>query len=283
MERKIKKKVQGFPTVDGAGVKLIRVLGNKTVQDFDPFLMLDSFDSDNPDDYIAGFPMHPHRGIETISYVYQGGMVHRDSLGHEDAISDGEVQWMTAGSGILHEETLPAAERMLGVQLWLNLAARDKMVAPAYISIKNDAIPEVSFSGGFLRVLAGSYGDVTGHQAQYQPLDYYDIHLEAESSLIVDTHPDRTVVLFTIEGDARIGGERVAAKTAVLCSPGEQITVGATEAPAQVLFMSAPPLNEPVVWGGPIVMNTRSELQQAFAELEDGTFLQKEMTYNEET
>ena len=168
-----------MPAVDGAGVKLIRVLGKNTVKDFDPFLMLDSFDSVNPDDYIAGFPMHPHRGIETISYIYKGGMVHRDSLGHEDAISDGEVQWMTAGSGILHEETLPAVERMLGVQLWLNLAADDKMVAPAYISVKREAIPEVSFPGGHLRVLAGRYDDAEGHQAQYLPLDYYDLHLES--------------------------------------------------------------------------------------------------------
>jgi len=283
LDRKVLKKVQGMPAVDGAGVKLIRVLGKNTVKDFDPFLMLDSFDSVNPDDYIAGFPMHPHRGIETISYIYKGGMVHRDSLGHEDAISDGEVQWMTAGSGILHEETLPAVERMLGVQLWLNLAADDKMVAPAYISVKREAIPEVSFPGGHLRVLAGRYDDAEGHQAQYLPLDYYDLHLDAGASLVLNTEANHTVVLFTIEGDAMVGGERVAAKTAVLSSKGDRISIGATEEPAQVLFMSSQPLDEPVVWGGPIVMNTKEELQQAFDELNNGTFLRDKMTYSEES
>ena len=132
MERKISQQVRGYRTKDGAGVSLVRVLGNQTVEEYDPILMLDSFDSINPDDYTAGFPMHPHRGIETISYVYHGYMTHKDSLGNEDTIGDGEVQWMTAGSGILHEEKLPASERMLGVQLWLNLPAKDKMTAPAF-------------------------------------------------------------------------------------------------------------------------------------------------------
>lgn len=126
MERKINQQVTGYKAEDGAGVKLVRVLDNETVYDYDPILLLNSFDSKNPNDYIAGFPMHPHRGIETISYVYHGKMTHRDSLGNEDTISDGEVQWMTAGSGILHEEKLPASEKMLGVQLWLNLPAKDK-------------------------------------------------------------------------------------------------------------------------------------------------------------
>ena len=127
MERKVIYQVKGSPAVDGAGVHLVRVLGPDTVKEFDPVLMLDSFDSTNPPDYTAGFPMHPHRGIETISYVSSGQMMHRDSLGHSDTISSGEVQWMTAGSGILHEELLPAAERLLGVQLWLNLPAKEKM------------------------------------------------------------------------------------------------------------------------------------------------------------
>lgn len=157
MERKIKQQVTGFRTQDGAGVSLVRVLGNGTVQEYDPILMLDSFDSTNPDDYTAGFPMHPHRGIETISYVYRGFMTHKDSLGNEDTIGDGEVQWMTAGSGIMHEEKLPAAERMLGVQLWLNLPSKDKMAPPAYHSIKNSEIEEIEIENGKLRLLAGEY------------------------------------------------------------------------------------------------------------------------------
>lgn len=157
MERKIKQQVTGFRTQDGAGVSLVRVLGNGTVQEYDPILMLDSFDSTNPDDYTAGFSMHPHRGIETISYVYRGFMTHKDSLGNEDTIGDGEVQWMTAGSGIMHEEKLPAAERMLGVQLWLNLPSKDKMAPPAYHSIKNSEIEEIEIENGKLRLLAGEY------------------------------------------------------------------------------------------------------------------------------
>ena len=145
MERKIINHVRGYRTEDGAGVSLVRVLGNRTVRDYDPILMLDSFDSTNPEEYTAGFPMHPHRGIETISYVYCGHMTHRDSLGNEDTIGDGEMQWMTAGSGIMHEEKLPAAERLLGVQLWLNLPAKDKMMPPAYHSIKNPDIGEFDF------------------------------------------------------------------------------------------------------------------------------------------
>ena len=138
MDRKIRLKIKGYRAKDGAGVSLLRVLGHEMVYEYDPILLLDSFDSTNPDDYTAGFPMHPHRGIETISYVYRGKMIHKDSLGNEDTIGDGEVQWMTAGSGILHEEKLPASDRLLGVQIWLNLPAKDKMVPPAYKSIKND-------------------------------------------------------------------------------------------------------------------------------------------------
>jgi redox-sensitive bicupin YhaK (pirin superfamily) len=173
-------------------VNLVRVLGHSTVENYDPILMLDSFDSTNPDDYTAGFPLHPHRGIETISYVYRGRMTHRDSLGNEDTIGDGEVQWMTAGSGILHEEKLPASDRMLGVQLWLNLPAKDKMVRPAYRSIKNAEIEEIPLENGMIRLLAGQYKDHTGYASQYLPLDYYDIHLNPNTSTAIETDPDRS-------------------------------------------------------------------------------------------
>src|SRR5574344_2084599 len=193
MERKILQQVRGFGTTDGAGVSLVRVLGNQTVQEYDPILMLDSFDSTNPDDYTAGFPMHPHRGIETISYVYRGYMTHKDSLGNEDTVKDGEVQWMTAGSGILHEEKLPAAERMLGVQLWLNMAAKDKMAAPAYHSIKSTEIEEIKIKDGKLRLLAGEYEGHKGYAGKFLPLDYYDIHLSPNGSITIKTRPDSSV------------------------------------------------------------------------------------------
>jgi redox-sensitive bicupin YhaK (pirin superfamily) len=281
MERKIKSQVTGFRTQDGAGVKLVRVLGHETMEEYDPILMLDSFDSVNSDDYTAGFPMHPHRGIETISYVYRGTMVHKDSLGNEDAISDGEVQWMTAGSGILHEEKLPKSERMLGVQLWLNLPARDKMTAPAYHSIKNADIEEIKLEGGKLRLLAGQYKDKSGYKSKYLPLDYYDIHLNENASIVIDTEEDRSVMIFTLLGEVYIGGELVKEKTAVKLSTGDKVEIKCHKENAQVLFISSKALGEPISWGGPIVMNTKAELQQAFKDLEQGTFLQKEMSYDD--
>jgi len=279
MERTISRQVTGFRTQDGAGVSLVRVLGNSTIEDFDPILMLDSFDSTNPDDYTAGFPMHPHRGIETISYIYRGKMTHRDSLGNEDTIEDGEVQWMTAGSGILHEEKLPASERMLGVQLWLNLSAKDKMVPPAYHSIKSSEIEEIELENGKLRLLAGEYEGRKGYLSKYLPLDYYDIHLNPDGSTTINTDNDSSVMLFTLLGDAYVGDQLIKEKTAVKLTSGNHVTIKATEDKAQVLFISSRRLDEPVVWGGPIVMNTREELSKAFDDLRKGTFLQKGILY----
>lgn len=279
MVRKISQQVRGFKTQDGAGVNLVRVLGNETIHEYDPILMLDSFDSINPDDYTAGFPMHPHRGIETISYVYRGYMTHKDSLGNEDTIGDGEVQWMTAGSGILHEEKLPAAERLLGVQLWLNLPTKDKMVPPAYHSIKNSEIEEIEIENGKLRLLAGEYEGRKGYLGKYLPLDYYDIHLYSNASVVLNTDKERSVMVFTLLGDVYIGGELVKEKTAVKLKSGDYVHIKATDKNAQVLFISSTTLNEPVVWGGPIVMNTTEELNKAFDDLRKGTFIQNEISY----
>lgn len=280
MTRTVEKKVKGFRTRDGAGVSLVRVLGNGTVKDFDPILMLDSFDSLNPADYTAGFPMHPHRGIETISYVVAGKMAHRDSLGSEDAISDGEVQWMTAGSGIMHEEMIPAAPRLLGVQLWLNLPAADKMMPPAYHSIRRESIPQVELEGGSLRVLAGEYRDTAGFQGRHLPLDYYDVYVKPGAAVTVETKPGRTVMAFTLLGDAVISGEAVSEKTAVKLSDGESVEIKSSGGELHVLIMSSRALNEPVAWGGPIVMNTQLELSRAFSELRNGTFLRDDMSYD---
>ena len=279
MERKISQQVRGYRTQDGAGVSLVRVLGNGTVYEFDPILMLDSFDSTNPDDYTAGFPMHPHRGIETISYVYRGSMAHRDSLGNEDTIGDGEVQWMTAGSGIMHEEKLPAAERMLGVQLWLNLPEKDKMAPPAYHSIKNSEIEEIVFEWGKLRLLAGEFEGRKGYMGKYLPLNYYDLHLKPNGSVVINTKNDSSIMLFTLLGDAYIAGERVREKTAVKLSSGDYLEIGATSEKSQVLFIGSHRLGESVVWGGPIVMNTQEELNQAFEDLKMGTFIKDKISY----
>ena len=279
MERKIKKQVNGFRTQDGAGVDLVRVLGHGTVEEYDPILMLDSFDSTNPDDYTAGFPMHPHRGIETITYVYRGQITHRDSLGNEDTIAGGEVQWMTAGSGILHEEKLPAAERLLGVQLWLNMPAKNKMAAPAYNSIKNSQIEEIMLQNGKLRLLAGRYGDRKGYSSKYLPLDFYDVHLDPGASVLINTEKEHSAMIFTLSGDAYIGGEHVKEKTAVSLTSGDSVEIRSTDKNAQVLFISSLSLGEPVAWGGPIVMSTEEELHTAFEELKNGTFLRNTISY----
>ena len=279
MERKIKNMATGFRTRDGAGVDLVRVLGHDTVEEFDPILMLDSFDSTDPDQYTAGFPMHPHRGIETITYVYRGQITHRDSLGNEDTIAQGEVQWMTAGSGILHEEKLPASERLLGVQLWLNMPAKNKMSAPAYNSIKNSQIQEIMLDNGNLRLLAGEYEDTKGYASKYLPLDFYDLHLDTNASDVINTDRERSVMIFTLSGNAYIGGELVREKTAVKLTPGDYVEIMATDKNAQVLFVSSTFLNEPVAWGGPIVMNTKEELSKAFEELKNGTFLRNTISY----
>ena len=279
MERKIKRQVTGFRTKDGAGVSLVRVLSNETVNEYDPILMLDSFDSKNPNDYIAGFPMHPHRGIETISYVYHGFMTHRDSLGNEDTIGDGEVQWMTAGSGILHEENLPAAERLLGVQLWLNLPAKDKMTQPAYHSIKKSEIEEIEFNWGKLRLLAGEFEGRKGYMSKYLPLDYYDLHINSNASVFLNIESERSVMVFTLLGDVYVGGELVTEKTAVKLTSGDLVEIKASDDNAQVLFISSKRLMEPVAWGGPIVMNTQEELSKAFDDLRKGTFIHNKISY----
>ena len=279
MERKVKTKIRGFRTKDGAGVNLVRVLGNQTTKEFDPILMLDSFDSINPADYTAGFPTHPHRGIETISYVSKGKMVHRDSLGNEDGISDGEVQWMNSGSGIMHEEMVPAADRLLGVQLWLNLPSKDKMSKPSYNSIKNSDIKEISIDNGKIRLLAGKYGDLQGYKGEHLPLDYYDIHLNANGQITLNMKQDDSVMIFTLLGDIYINGEHIEEKTAVKLTEGDTVTIKNGDKNAQILYISSRALNEPIAWAGPIVMNTQEELQTAFSELRNNTFIKEKIKY----
>lgn len=279
MERQVQNKVEGFRTKDGAGVSLVRVLGHDTVKEFDPILMLDSFDSTNPDDYTAGFPMHPHRGIETVSYVYKGKMVHRDTLGNEDAIGDGEVQWMNSGSGIEHEEKVPTADRLLGVQLWLNLPQKEKMSHPTYHSIKRNEIKEIEFEGGFVRLLAGKYKDHTGYEGDHLPLNYYDVHLKENAEIKIDMDEDESVMIFTLVGDVYIGCERIKEKTAVKLTKGDSLTIKNAENEAQVLYISSKALNEPIAWAGPIVMNTQREIQEAYLDLRYNTFIKEKIEY----
>lgn len=279
MNRKVKIKVKGSRAIDGAGVNLIRVLGNNTVKEFDPILMLDSFDSMNPEDYIAGFPLHPHRGIETISYISRGKMIHKDSLGNEDGITDGEVQWMNSGSGILHEEMLPESDRLLGVQLWLNLPSEQKMSKPSYNSIKNKDIQEIEIKGGKIRLLAGEYKDHKGYKGEHLPLNYYDIHLNPHSEIKINMNQEDFVMIFTLLGDIYINDEFIEEKTAVKLTQGDELIIKNGEKNSQVLYINSIALNEPIAWAGPIVMNNQEELQKAFMELRNNIFIKEKLNY----
>ena len=276
MERGIVKIVRGMRAVDGAGVRLVRVLGHDDVYDFDPFLMLDSFDSTDPSDYIAGFPTHPHRGIETVTYLISGRVEHEDSLGNGGVIHGGEAQWMTAGGGILHQEMPKPSDRMLGLQLWLNMPRAEKMAPPAYLDIRADMMPVAQEEGALVRVISGEYKGLKGVAPRHIRATLYDVTVQAGRSVRLDTDPTQTAFIFTIEGDAFVSDRRIQEKSAVLFGEGDQIAVATPEGKdARFLFFLGPPLHEPIAWGGPIVMNTREELDEAFRQLRVGTFLNR--------
>lgn len=275
MQRKIINTVQGVAAVDGAGVRLTRVLGRSDVEAFDPFLMLDSFDSLNPDDYVRGFPMHPHRGIETITYLIEGRIDHEDSLGNKGTISSGQAQWMTAGGGILHQEMPKETPRMLGFQLWLNLPSQDKMTPPQYYDITQEMVPAVQEGEATVRVISGEYKGSHGARRRHVQATLYDITLPVGASIELSNDPAENVFVFTILGEALIDGHNIREKTAVLFGEGDKVTMQAPQGTdARVIYYAAKPLKEPISWGGPIVMNTREELNRAFDELQRGTFLQ---------
>lgn len=271
---RIIKEIKGQKAVDGAGVRLVRVLGSNDVKEFDPFLMLDSFDSEDPSDYTAGFPMHPHRGIETITYLISGEIEHEDSLGNKGLICSGEAQWMTAGSGILHQEMPQKSERMLGFQLWLNLPREKKMVEPEYLNITKDQIALKHMDGAEVQVLSGNFEEAVGVTPRYLPITIYDISLSKNRKIEIPVKPEETAFLFLIEGDAMIEEKRILNKTAVLFDHGDRITVIAPQdSDSRFIFFSGKPLQEPISWGGPIVMNTHEELMTAFEELQKGIFI----------
>ena len=275
MKRKITEVVTGSPAIDGAGVHLTRVLGPDTVYQFDPFLMLDAFDSTDPADYIKGFPMHPHRGIETFTYLMKGRIDHRDSLGNRGTIHGGESQWMTGGSGILHEEMPQPSDHLLGLQLWINLPAEDKMTDPKYFDITAESIQEVQEGGAHIRVVAGHYKDHQGAKGHHLPATVLDITVEPDREFSMESNPDWTLFTYIVDGSGRFGGEteEISRKRAVLFGPGDEFTLKAGRDGIRFILATAPPLGEPVAWGGPIVMNTREELHQAFEELDNGTFI----------
>lgn len=278
MNRKVIETVTGTPAIDGAGVHLIRVLGHDTITRFDPFLMLDSFDSHNPEHYIKGFPMHPHRGIETLTYLMKGRIDHEDSLGNKGTITNGSGQWMTGGSGIMHQEMPRATEHLLGLQLWINLPAKDKMTEPKYFDIDSEKIKEIEEDNAQIRVVAGKYKNHQGAKGHHIQATVLDVTVNPDQVFTMETNPDETLFVYIVDGDARFGGENeelIRRKTAVLFDNNKDLYVHAGEDGIHFVLFSGQPVHEPVSWGGPIVMNTREELLHAFEELSDGTFIKE--------
>lgn len=277
--RKINTIVTGTSQQDGAGVNLVRVIGHSTVKQFDPFLMLDAFDSKDPNDYIKGFPWHPHRGIETVTYLVSGNIEHGDSLGNKGTISDGSCQWMTAGSGILHQEMPQPSPRMLGVQLWLNLPQKDKMTVPQYRDISSEMVPKVTEDGCTVGVISGHYKNVSSAtQGDYVKMLFLDVDLTPGTAWSLPTDETATLFVYIMEGSGWFDESDttlIPSKRAVLFSPGDKLAVKAGEKGLRFLIFAGQPLNEPIAWGGPIVMNTREELQKAFQEIDAGTFIKK--------
>ena len=275
-QRKVSKVVTGTTQYDGAGVKLVRVIGRADVKEFDPFLMLDAFDSEDPEDYIKGFPWHPHRGIETVTYLIKGDIEHGDSLGNSGSILDGSCQWMTAGKGILHQEMPQASERMLGAQLWVNLPKKYKMTVPEYRDLTRDQIPVVEHDGARVRVISGTYDGVPGAtMCDYVRINYFDLELAPGATWNFATDPAHTVFVYIVDGSGAFGGDGMVypRRRALLFGAGDALAATAGPEGLRCFILTGAPLREPIAWGGPIVMNTREELMEAFRELENGTFI----------
>ncbi|MBM3547409.1 MAG: pirin family protein [Alphaproteobacteria bacterium] len=264
----------GQPTSDGAGVKLIRVIGQQRLPDLDPFLMLDEFRSDDAKDYIAGFPDHPHRGFETVTYMLAGRMRHEDNKGNRGLLRPGSVQWMTAGRGIVHSE-LPEQEDglMWGFQLWVNLPAKDKMTVPRYQEIAPEEIPETEIAGGGkVRVVAGRFGGVNGPiSGVATDPTYLDVALPAGGVFTHDLPAAHNAFLYVFEGAAELGGEAIARGRIVVLSQGERVEVSAAKG-GRFILVAGKPLGEPVAKYGPFVMNTVEELRRAVEDFQAGRF-----------
>jgi quercetin 2,3-dioxygenase len=303
--RKIKTVSRSKPTVEGAGVHLRRAFGYYQVPQYDPFLLLDDFRSDDPAKYLQGFPWHPHRGIETITYVLEGDVEHGDSMGNKGDIGSGDIQWMTAGSGIIHQE-MPKGDRvgrMGGFQLWANLPASQKMMEPRYRDVRREQIPEVSLAGGVkVKVICGEVNSVRGpvHDIVIDP-EYLDVSMPAHANF---THPIKrghTALAYVIEGRGYFDDEQNAFahevvgknyfdldrqcicgnETLILYEDGDHVAISAEDEPLRFLLVSGRPIGEPIAWYGPIVMNTQEELQVAFEEYRRGTFIKHKRPIHE--
>lgn len=277
--RPVVRKLRGMPASDGAGVKLVRVIGTPQLPDLDPFLMLDEFGTDRPEDYLAGFPSHPHRGFETVTYMLDGRMRHKDNHGNEGVLVPGSVQWMTAGRGIVHSE-MPEQEqgRMRGFQLWVNLPASEKMTAPRYQEYGPDRFPETAVAPGVtVKVIAGQVAGVSGAitQPATDPI-YVDVALEAGARFEQAVPTGHSAFAYVYEGGARFGDGDAATEGGkgelLVFGPGERIAVEGRQAGTRLILVAGRPLREPVARYGPFVMNTQAEIRQAFEDFQAGRF-----------
>ena len=274
MDRKVEKVLERQQVIEGAGVRLKRVLGNEKTSILDPFLLLDHFGSDDPEDYIKGFPWHPHRGIETVTYMWAGEVEHGDSIGNSGVIRSGDVQWMTAGSGIIHQE-MPKKYNglMQGFQLWVNLPARKKMIDPKYRGIEKEEIPIVQRNGLKVKVLSGKIDRTVGPVRDLAiDIEYFDVELASGEIFEHATPRNHTVFAYVVSGSIEVQNKTMTHGLCAVFSEGDLVRIG-SKGGARFLFVMGEPLKEPVAWRGPIVMNTQEELNKAFEELDEDTFI----------
>ena len=273
MNRNVKSIIKGIKTSDGAGVNLTRIIGSPELNMLDPFLLLDEFGSEDPNDYIAGFPPHPHRGFETITYMLNGKFRHKDSAGNEGFLTDGSVQWMTAGKGVIHSEMPEQTDGLIkGFQLWLNLPKDKKMIPPKYNDINADEIPIVDIKNGKIKIISGKYSGVSGPGKPYTGMLYFDIFLNAGSDLILPIENGWNSFIYVYNGSVNILDKQINKNhLAVLTQEGE-LKLHSKKEEARFLLVAGEPLNEPVARGGPFVMNTKGEVLQAFSDYQEGKF-----------
>jgi hypothetical protein len=272
IKRKIVKTITGMKTSDGAGVNLTRIIGSPELNMLDPFLLLDEFGSDNPDDYIAGFPPHPHRGFETITYMLNGKWQHKDSAGNEGLLGDGSIQWMTAGRGIVHSEMPIQTDGLArGFQLWLNLPKEKKLTEPAYQDIHAEQIPILKEVFGTVKVISGEYNGTIGPGKSHTPVLIMDIRLNPESEISIPVMGGWNAFGFIYEGDVKSGEFFSKGQLAVYNTEGN-VHFKTNDTQAGIYLVAGEPLNEPVARGGPFVMNTRGEILKAFEDYQNGNF-----------
>lgn len=283
-QREVGQIIEPQFVIEGAGVRLKRSIATRILNYHDPFLLFDHFGSDDPEDYLKGFPLHPHRGIETVTYILEGIVHHKDSLGNAGSIRSGDVQWMTSGRGIMHEEMpKPAGGKMDGFQLWVNLPAKLKMTQPRYQEIPAEMIPEISREDGTrIRLIAGSVNGIRGPVTEIAAdPTYLDVTVPAECSFSQRIEMGHNAFAYVFEGEGEFGaladggGKTVSSTKLVVFSNGDSVTIHTKSQPVRFLLVSGKPLNEPIARYGPFVMNTKEEIEQALKDLQNGTFVQE--------